>query len=434
MDFKLNEPVECLDGVRGGHVTGIIVNPETDEFTHLIIKTEGVERVVPALLIRDTATAAVLLNCTLIGLKEQPPLIETEYVRSVVEHYDSVPSYSYTVSGSYHEPLPRYDNETYTVKHDDIPLGEMEIKRGMAVFAEDGRVGHVDDVVVDRADDQVTQIVLRQGHLWGAKEVVIDIALVKSVQEDGIYLKVTKAQVARFQLSLSVQTPTTLQDGSMDIPVHARVHCTDGDFGHSTCLIINPINDSITHFVVNDSYLTGKERIVPVSFITSSTDDSITVNCDRATLALQPDFIEYDYERLDKIKPYRAEHIYWPMMITDNSVMFAPEYVTVAYEQIPVDELGVRRGMAVNAIAENEDEKADHTYIGQVEAFVADPKTGHITHLVLRKGHLWGQRDVTIPVSGIGKIEANDIQLKLTKQEIKALPAVPVTHWMPLAQ
>ena len=38
-------------------------------------------------------------------------------------------------------------------------------------------------------------------------------------------------------------------------------------------------------------------------------------------------------------------------------------------------------------------------------AFVADPQTGHITHLILREGHLWGQRDVVIPVNAIERIE-----------------------------
>lgn len=199
MDIKLNAQVECLEGVHVGHVTGIVVNPETNEFTHLIVKTEGVERIVPAVLIQDSQAQAILLNCTLIGLKEQPPLVETEYVRSAVEHYDSVPSYNYSLSGSYHNPLPRYDTQTFAVKHDEIPLGELEINRGMAVFATNGRIGSIDDVIVDRSNDHITQIVLREGHLWGAKEVVIDIVHVKSVSEDGIHLNATKADVAQFQ-------------------------------------------------------------------------------------------------------------------------------------------------------------------------------------------------------------------------------------------
>ncbi|MEO8394739.1 MAG: PRC-barrel domain-containing protein, partial [Chloroflexota bacterium] len=173
--------------------------PETNEFTHLIVKTEGVERIVPAVLIQDSQAEAVVLNCTVIGLQEQPPLVETEYVRSAVEHYDSLPSYNYSLSGSVRNSLPRYDTETFAVKHVEIPLGEQEIKRGMAVFATNGRIGRIDDVIVDRSNDHITQIVLREGHLWGAKEVVIDIVHVKSVSEDGIHLNAAKAEVAQFQ-------------------------------------------------------------------------------------------------------------------------------------------------------------------------------------------------------------------------------------------
>jgi sporulation protein YlmC with PRC-barrel domain len=192
MDIKLNAPVECLDGKHGGHVTGVIANPETDEFTHLVVKTEGVERIVPVALIQDATPEVVLLKCTVTRLNEQQPLVETEYVRSVVEHYDFVPGYIYP------DAKPHYDTEAYAIKHEHIPDDELEIKRGMAVFAKDGHVGHIDDVVVDPVNGHITHIVLHEGHLWSAKEVVVGIAHVKSVEDDGIYLKSTKAQVSEF--------------------------------------------------------------------------------------------------------------------------------------------------------------------------------------------------------------------------------------------
>jgi sporulation protein YlmC with PRC-barrel domain len=34
-----------------------------------------------------------------------------------------------------------------------------------------------------------------------------------------------------------------------------------------------------------------------------------------------------------------------------------------------------------------------------VDEFVVNPKNGHITHLVMREGHLWGQKDVIIPLA-----------------------------------
>ena len=53
---------------------------------------------------------------------------------------------------------------------------------------------------------------------------------------------------------------------------------------------------------------------------------------------------------------------------------------------------------------------------GCVDEFPVDPANGHITHLVLREGHLWGQEDVTIPISEIARIEEGTVYLKLNKQ------------------
>jgi sporulation protein YlmC with PRC-barrel domain len=61
-----------------------------------------------------------------------------------------------------------------------------------------------------------------------------------------------------------------------------------------------------------------------------------------------------------------------------------------------------------------------------VDEFLVDPGSGQITHLALREGHLWGRRDVTIPVSAIDRIEDDIVYLKLDKAAIAALPAIPV--------
>jgi hypothetical protein len=46
--------------------------------------------------------------------------------------------------------------------------------------------------------------------------------------------------------------------------------------------------------------------------------------------------------------------------------------------------------------------------------------------LVLREGHLWGKKDVTIPVSEIDRITDDAVYLKLRKKVIATLPTVPV--------
>jgi hypothetical protein len=63
-----------------------------------------------------------------------------------------------------------------------------------------------------------------------------------------------------------------------------------------------------------------------------------------------------------------------------------------------------------------------------VDEFLVDPENDVITHLVLREGHLWGKKDVTIPVSEIKKIAEEAVYLKLDKKAIESLPTIPVNR------
>jgi len=92
----------------------------------------------------------------------------------------------------------------------------------------------------------------------------------------------------------------------------------------------------------------------------------------------------------------------------------------VPVEDIPYGELAIRRGAHVEA--------ADGR-IGRVDEFLVNPKNSNITHLVLREGHLWGQKDVTIPISEIDHIEEDVVYLKLDKHTIEHMPSIPIKRW-----
>jgi hypothetical protein len=46
-----------------------------------------------------------------------------------------------------------------------------------------------------------------------------------------------------------------------------------------------------------------------------------------------------------------------------------------------------------------------------------------VTHVLLKEGHLWGRRQVAIPVSAVASVD-DGIRLKITKQEVEDLPPV----------
>jgi hypothetical protein len=62
--------------------------------------------------------------------------------------------------------------------------------------------------------------------------------------------------------------------------------------------------------------------------------------------------------------------------------------------------------------------------IGELQALVIDPGTHSITYVLLRAGHVWGHKEVAIPIGSVDWFdeEGMGIQLKISKQEVQALP------------
>jgi sporulation protein YlmC with PRC-barrel domain len=209
-----------------------------------------------------------------------------------------------------------------------------------------------------------------------------------------------------------------MKEVAMDIPINAQVRCADGECGRSTRVVINPVTRQVTHLVVQEIEFLGVEHLVPLDQVLETRPDLIHLRCTKDQLAKMEGFVEVEY--LGGSAPYFAyspsEYVAWPYVFPAE--MLAP----LEHERIPPGELTVRRGGGV---------EATDGHIGRVDEFLVDPQNGHITHLVLREGHLWGHKDVTIPVSEIDRIEEDTVYLKLDKHEVEALPAIPVKReWL----
>jgi sporulation protein YlmC with PRC-barrel domain len=189
MKLAIDAKIICTDG-ETGHLSRIILNPVSDEVTHIVAKWNRQEYELPVTHVVHSSQKQIELNCTREFLKKQPTFVETEYIRVPEEHREYLPNYSYF--------RPYVTMETTTVKHEHVPNGELAIKRGMKVFVkdEDDAIGRIDELVVAQKNHRITHIVLREGHLWDEKkDVVISVEHIKDIDEDGIYLRMTKAQV-----------------------------------------------------------------------------------------------------------------------------------------------------------------------------------------------------------------------------------------------
>jgi uncharacterized protein YrrD len=89
----------------------------------------------------------------------------------------------------------------------------------------------------------------------------------------------------------------------------------------------------------------------------------------------------------------------------------------MAYDRVPKGEVEIRRASAVASV--------DGHDLGQVDGFVVDAE-GQITHVVLERGHLWGRREVTIPIGAVATVATDAVTLSLSKEEVGSLPSVRV--------
>jgi sporulation protein YlmC with PRC-barrel domain len=199
-----------------------------------------------------------------------------------------------------------------------------------------------------------------------------------------------------------------------NIPINAQVKCTDGPCGKSTNVIVNPVNHKVTHFALQDKSLPDNPtRLVPAGNVADVTQGQIELNCTKADVAKMPHFIVANFVQESG-----------PGMAYSSGEAYTSQYVfnDTAYDEfeepdIPEGELALYSGMKVEAT----DGK-----VGKLDELVLDPKSGEISNLLMREGHLWGKKEVTIPVSAVDFADADTVYLKLDKKDVKALPAVSV--------
>jgi sporulation protein YlmC with PRC-barrel domain len=202
----------------------------------------------------------------------------------------------------------------------------------------------------------------------------------------------------------------------MDVPIQAAVRCADGLCGRSIAVIIDPIRRRVTHVVVRTKQTPTADYLVPVEMLAESTAGEIRLRCTQNQLDEMQPFDEIDFLPGEEEYANYAPNDYWlwPFVVPQGGIPAAVEV-----ERVPPGELAIHRGAQVRA--------TDGT-VGKVDAFLMDPVDHRITHLVLREGHLWGQKDVTIPVSEIERIEQDTVFLKLDKEDIARLPTVPTNR------
>jgi uncharacterized protein YrrD len=215
------------------------------------------------------------------------------------------------------------------------------------------------------------------------------------------------------------------------------VNCTDGPFGTLADVIIDPTKRVVTHLVVEPEGDHGKAKLVPIELASAEEGESpaIAIRCSVEEAGRLEPVEENAYIRLGESPDLEPG---WEMGV--ESVLAEPYYVygyvggpgyettpvdydphvSVTYDRIPKGEVEVRRASEVSS--------ADGHHLGKVDGFLVDDDDA-ITHFVLERGHLWGRREVTIPINAVASVLTDAVTLTLTKDEVGELPSVRVHRW-----
>jgi sporulation protein YlmC with PRC-barrel domain len=206
--------------------------------------------------------------------------------------------------------------------------------------------------------------------------------------------------------------------------IGADASCSDGVCGEVSRVVVDPVARAVTHLVVEPKGRQGLGRLVPLDLVEIA-GGQVRLRCSRA------EFEQLDSAEETQFLPgtrgyedYGPEQVLsWPWASLGGAASVPGDTVggvseTVTFDTIPLGEVAVRRGDRVHATDGD---------IGQVEGLVIDPRSRHVTHVLLQEGHLWGRKEVAIPISAVAGVE-DGIRLNIAKRDVQDLPPVDIDH------
>lgn len=203
MQFKVGTKVFTADGKQIGTVDRIVIEPATNEVTHLVVQ-EGflfIERkVVPMSLVGPAREDQVILRKREDALEEFPDFQESHFV-SAERGLPSMPVRNKRVRTLYWYPplglstgLAGPPAPRFVVKTENIPEGTVALEEGVNVICSDGEhVGEVERIFTD-SQNQATHLLISEG-LFLKEKKLIPVGWIANVFEHEIRLSVDSTLV-----------------------------------------------------------------------------------------------------------------------------------------------------------------------------------------------------------------------------------------------
>jgi uncharacterized protein YrrD len=208
------------------------------------------------------------------------------------------------------------------------------------------------------------------------------------------------------------------------------VQATDREIGEIEDVIIDPVRLRVTHLVVQTAHRHDQARLIPIAAI-ASCDDHVTLSWSAAEVEQAPRVEETEYSMPGR-SPRPGEGwdvgttrvLSWPYygaggmglgMSFDQGYAGRSAMTTTSYDRIPAGTAELRRASEVVS--------SDEHFVGHVDGSIIDPDDA-ITHVIVERGHLWGHREVTIPMHEVESVSSDRVRLSASRDEISGFRAL----------
>ena len=218
-----------------------------------------------------------------------------------------------------------------------------------------------------------------------------------------------------------------MTEATQQFTIGAEASCTDGTCGDVTRVVVDPIARAVTHLVVEPKHRSGLGRLVPVDLAEAAGGD-VHLRCTCAEFEKFDSAEETHFLGGEGYGGYGpGQAVAWPYYGLGGQGILGGGIgmgvgnvaVPVVSDTIPMGEVAVHRGDQVHATDGD---------IGRVQGLVIDTSNHHVTHVLLQEGHLWGRKEVAIPIGAVSGVSDDGISLTMSQQEVQDLPPADVEH------
>jgi len=189
MEFKNGAVVFTNEGKEAGSLQGIVIDPETNVVTHIVIQ-KGLlrdDKVIQADRIASATADKIALNYSAIELDDLAPLtVRQQVVKSGAPYREA--SHNMFLNTA-------RENSVVSVKKRTIPVDLVVLNKGAHVFTAEGEhVGNIECAFTDSDTDKISQFLISQGLLLKSRRR-IPIQWVEFMDEDEIWLSIGSDQM-----------------------------------------------------------------------------------------------------------------------------------------------------------------------------------------------------------------------------------------------